>query len=295
MHFPPSHTAIPIFYTLAFFKQMEGSAFDGEKMGAELRPKDWWIDTPWGPDGNNRHIGPTDDDLHLCMVINRPGFTRERYLADDVQEFIIEAKDVEPTDIWVEIVPSLHRANSGNTLKLCKSDTTTEERDGLIQNGFKYLGSRCDLMYFIEPEKPIETKVSTWSDTKVLSYPGCGVKILINRGRCMCSSYHKEPYPGAFDYSQVALSGEFVRPPPVQRQKNADELAKEAREMEEARESRAILEAKAAAGDGRAKFMMDLIGIRNSMREVANREVLEALKTTHRFQQGFMDKHAKNI
>jgi hypothetical protein len=252
----------------------------------EQRPKDWWWDTPYGPDGNGRHTGPLDDDLHPCLVINHPGFTRERYLADDVQEFIMETKDVGPEDVWVEFAPELYRANDGKTLQLCKSDTSPEERDGLMQKGFTYLGSRCDLMYFIEPEEP-STREAIWGDDKLLTYPGCGVKIRIHRGRCMCSSYHKEPYPGAFDYSQVALAGEFVRPAPVQRQKNAKELAREAREIEEAREARARIEARAAAGDRGAKFLMDLVGIRQVMEEAANQEVLKALQSAHRFQEAY--------
>lgn len=154
------------------------------------RPKDWWWDTMWGPDGNDRKRGPRDDDQHKVLVINRPGFTRERYLADDLEEFMIEVRQVLPTDIWVEVAEPLYKANNRKTLQLCKQDTLPEERDGLIAKGFTYLGSRGDLRYFIEPEEPIVEDQRLYSDVRTLYYPICGVRIRIVRGECLCDSYH---------------------------------------------------------------------------------------------------------
>ena len=181
------------------------------------RQDDWWLDTTiFGPDGSERRTGPLDDDYRRVLVINRPGFTRERYLAndDDLQEFIFQAKYVEPTDVWVDI--GLHPDQIPQTLKLCKSDTTVEERDGLISRNFKYAGSRGDLMYFIEPEEP--QVFDEEEGKKLLFYPTCNVRIRIVRGGvCSCPFYHKRPKPSrVFDYSQVALMGQFVRPPPEQ-------------------------------------------------------------------------------
>jgi hypothetical protein len=240
------------------------------------RAKDWWIDTPYGPDGNGRTTGPVDDDNRPVLVINRAGFSRERYLADNVHEYIMEAKDVGATDVWVDIGPNLH---SGKQLRLCKSDTTTEERDGLIARGFQYLDSRCDLMYFIEPEEPVVERQDDYSESKLLFYPTSGVRIKIVRDMCMCSSYHKEPKPGAFDYSQVALTGAFVRPPPVQRDKTPEELAHNQRIMRKAHKASNRLRVEAAAGSGRATFLLALADMARNVRAAATESVSDQLTT----------------
>lgn len=248
------------------------------------RPKDWWFGTEYGPDGNCPEKGPLDDDNHPVLVINREGFTRERYLNDNVQEFIMEVKTLLPTDVWVEIYPKLKA-----TLQLCKQDTSIEDRDGLIAKGFKYLGSRWDLMYFEEPEVPqIEGNVKT--------YPTSGVQIRIHRGKCFCSSYHKEPVPGAFDYSQVALNGDIdSMEPPKQREKTIEEKEKDAKRQEEAKLSWEETKRKAAAGDGRAKYMMMINGIQNQLNNFVEELEKEALEAGKKFQEDFIKKKNEEV
>jgi hypothetical protein len=115
-----------------------------------------------------------------------------------------------------------------------------------------------------------------YSENRLLFYPTSGVRIKIVRDHCMCSSYHKEPKPGAFDYTQVALTGVFVRPPPVQREKTAEEKAQDRELAREAREARASLEAE-AGGSGRATFMLGLANSARNMRDTASEEVSDML------------------
>lgn len=248
------------------------------------RPKDWWFDTEYGPDDNYPEKGPLDDDNHPVLVINREGFTRERYMNDNVQEFIMEVKTLLPTDVWVEIYPKLKA-----TLQLCKQDTSIEDRDGLIAKGFKYLGSRCDLMYFEEPEVPqIEGNVRT--------YPIIGVQIRIQRGKCFCSSYHKEPFPGAFDYSQVALNGDIdSMVPPLQREKTAEEKEEDVKRQEEVRISWEETKKKAEAGDARSQYLMMLNGIKNKLDSVVDELEKEALEAGKKFQEDFIKKKNEEV
>jgi hypothetical protein len=221
------------------------------------KPKGWWIGTDFGPDGNYSQKGPVDDDKRRVLVISREGFSKERYLNDDVAEFIMEARNVQESDIWVDLDPTPYSCD----LKLCKQDTPLEIREKLVAKGFKYLGSRDDLVFFTEPEKPIIKHNER-------EYPTSGVKIRIVRGKCFCSSYHKNPYPGTFDYSQVALYGEFG-PPPLQEIGNCD------REVEEYQKE---LQEKAESGDERAKFLLTMFHVEADYMRLEKQIVEDVMK-----------------
>jgi hypothetical protein len=235
----------------------------------------WW-DTKYGPDGNFRNTGPNNDEQRRVLVINS-GLTREQYVEwnpDVVAPFIHEAPQVGPQDVWVDLEPPLYR-HQGNKLLLCKSDTLPSERDELRARGFTYLGSRGDLMYFDNPFGDIDMTCHT--DTY---YEVPRVRIIIQRDACMCSSYHKENKPSsAWDWSRVGFDGIPPRAPPVQPEETA-----EARREREVREQKSVeyeaeMREKAAQGDGRASFLVSLMGMRDSMREAAIDELRKRKST----------------
>lgn len=243
---------------------------------AWIHPKggiiDAWWDTEYGPDGNMRTTGPFDDERRRVLVLSS-GLTRAQYVEWDpavVAPFICEAAQVQPLDVWVDLDPPPYRYD-GNTLILCKQDTLPSERDELHARGFIYLGSRGDVMYFVNPFGPID--ISTHTDTY---YEGPRVRIVIHRSGCMCSTYHKEPGPhGAWYWSRVGFDGIPPRDPPIQPPETADA----AHEREERRQMAAQymqgLRAKADGGNRGAAFMMSLFEIQKSVREAAEEEALK--------------------
>lgn len=167
-------------------------------------------------------------------------------------------------------------------IRLCAEDTTPEDIEGLVARGFVLIppaGFYANLVSLIEPSAPIDDDTDEYSNNRTMTYAN-GVRIRIVREKCMCSSYHKEPKPGAFDYSQVALDGVFG-PPPQQRDKTDEERAESDRKDAEADEIVRNWQEKAAAGDGRAMFMLRLRELRNDMKKAQNAEVLRVLQVLH--------------
>lgn len=230
---------------------------------------DWW-DSKYGPDGQYRNTGPLDDERRRVLVLNS-GLTRAQYVAWDpavMAPFISEASRVGPHDVWVDLDPPPHR-HPGETLRLCKQDTLPAERDELDARGFTYLGSRDDLMYFVNPYGDID--MSTHTDTY---YDEPRVRIIIHRDACMCSSYHKKDAPSnAWDWSRVSFDGVPPRTPPVQPPETADaRLLREEQQRKRARDNEE-LRLQASHGNPRAGFLVALLDMQRSVREAADAEM----------------------
>lgn len=239
---------------------------------------DWWWDTPYGPDGNCRHTGPIDDDKRSALLLNT-GLTREQYVAGDFLGYIKEAKDTDPADIWTDAWQKNNLYDYGMRFSLCKEDTLPEERDELDRRGFSYLGSRGDCMYFHNPHG--ELPDMDWLDRIDISYKKEGVRLVIQRGRCTRSSYHRDH--DAFYWSRVAFDGKDIRDPPTPPLPPPPPLPEVLEQQRiEHQERLADLKRRAEAGDGRAQFMIKLgemaLNIQRAYNEEAVRFVLEAKK-----------------
>lgn len=222
---------------------------------------DWWWDTRYGPDGNQRYTGPINDDKRPALLLNT-GLTREQYLAGDFLRYIKEAKDATPTDIWTDAWQTNNLYNYRMCFSLCKEDTLPEERDELDRRGFSYLGSRGGCMYFHNPHG--ELPDMDWFGRIDISYETEGVRLVIKRGRCMCSSYHRDY--NAFYWSRVAFDGKDIRDPP--RAPPPPEVSEQQRV--ERQERLADLKRRAEAGDGIAISMLNLFEIQSLSQEIAN-------------------------
>lgn len=234
---------------------------------------DWWWDTPYGPDGNHRHTGPIDDDKRPALLLNT-GLTREQYVAGDFLSYIKDAKDATPTDIWTDAWQTNNLYGYGMRFSLCKEDTLPEERDELDRRGFFYLGSRGDCMYFHNPHG--ELPDMDWLGRIDISYETEGVRLVIQRGRCMCISYHRDH--DAFYWSRVAFDGKDIRDPPTAPSPPPPpppEVLEQQRVERETR--RADLKRRADAGDRRAQFIIMLGQIAYDFEQESNKEVLRAI------------------
>lgn len=244
---------------------------DGGWIYNKGRAVDAWWDRDYGPDGNYRHTGPLDDEMRPVLVLNT-GLTRQQYVdwnPDAVSSFICQASHVGATDIWVDLEPPLNRY-PGNTLLLCKSDTLPSERDELHVRGFTYLGSRGDLMYFVDPFGSID--IGGHTDTY---YEVPRVRIIIHRDACMCSAYHKER--DAWDWSRVGFDGIPPRAPPVQPPETAEEIRAREEQRQEAIRIVEQYRQRANDGDDRARFLMDVVDMQRSMKKAADEEAIKSL------------------
>jgi hypothetical protein len=265
--------------------------------GKPDRPVDWWWDTQWGPDGNSRGKGPNEDLERRVLVVNT-GLTREQYVAWNCLDFITYSNAVKPGDVWVDVDPDPCNSNTTTLLVLCKQDTSDEERAELSARGFKFIGSRFDLLYFSNPfwrtgrqEKPELNRYHT--DT---FYPDQRVRIIIHRGGCMCSSFHKDKWPGEWYWSRVGFDDNPPRKPPVQPQpskKKLKALEKRRKEQQQANNELRLRVKKAQAARpvgndyignefehgferaalGRDTFMLSLLDMQQDLQE----SVAEAL------------------
>lgn len=238
----------------------------------------WWWDTEFGPNGNYRETGPKDDDKRPALLLNT-GLTYEQYLTGKFDEYIKEARDVGPEDVWTDAFPETSCIyNRKNCIALCKEDTLPEERDELDRRGFTYLGSRCDSMYFHNPHGMLPEM--DWLGRTDITYTVDpiasdvkSVRIIIQRGRCMCSSFHRTY--DAFYWSRVAFDGNKPRDPP-QRPSPPPPPSHEVLEQQrlEREGRRADLEERAAKGDGGANFFLALLNLREDLQNARNAEVL---------------------
>lgn len=237
------------------------------------RAVDWWWDTPYGPGGRSRYTGPKDDDKRPALVLNT-GLTREQYVAGHFEHYIKEARDVAPTDVWVDAWEHTENLYDYNTrFELCKEDTLPEERDELDRRGFRYLGSRCDSMFFENPHGRLP-EMDALGRIDV-TYPEEGVRLVIQRGFCMCSTFHRDH--DAFYWSRVAFDGKPYRDPPRAPEPPPVDPEQVARAREERRRDREELQKRANAGDGGAKFMLALGKMAQNTYEAVNAEVLAAV------------------
>lgn len=175
-------------------------------------------------------------------------------------------------------------------IRLCAEDTTPEDIEGLVARGFVLIppaGFYANLVSLIEPSAPIDDDTDEYSNNRTMTYAN-GVRIRIVREKCMCSSYHKEPKPGAFDYSQVALDGVFG-PPPQQREKTDEERAESERQLAESVEYVHKLQKRADEGDGRAIFMLRLRDMQRDVQKAQAEEMMRVIRACHERQQKFMD------
>lgn len=234
---------------------------------------DWWWDTPYGPDGNGRHTGPVDDDKRPALVLNT-GLTREQYVAGDFLRYIKEAKDVDPMELWTDAWQTNGLYDYRTRFSLCKEDTLDEERDELDRRGFSYLGSRGDCMYFHNPHGELPD-MDMFGTIDVL-YETEGVRLVIQRGHCMCSCYHRDH--DAFYWSRVAFDGKGIRAPPTPPPPPPPPPPEVLEQQRAEREARlADLKRCAEAGDSRAQFMMMLDQFQSNCAQAVNAEILRVL------------------
>lgn len=236
---------------------------------------DWWWDTPWGPDGNGRHTGPSEDDKRPALVLNS-GLTREQYRLGDFVQYIKEAKECGPTDVWADAWPTNRLYTIEGAFNLCLEDTLPEERDELDRRGFTYLGTRGDCIYFRNPNGKLPDM--KWNGLIDVTYPDSGVRLIIQRGYCMCSTYHRTH--DAWYWSRVAFDGKPARPPPVAPPSPPPPPPPTPEEI-----------AEQEAFYKKHPFWAALRNVKEAWTATANAEVVRALMETHKFQQKWAADH----
>jgi hypothetical protein len=178
------------------------------------------------------------------------------------------------------------------TVRLCAADTTQQERDGLVERGFTLVRETENLVNFLEPSIPIRED-DEWGASEVRFYASVGVRIKIVRQPCFCYEYCKDPSPGRFDYSQVALDGDLAsKPVPKQRAMTIDERIEYHETDRRAREAKAQRRQerdRAAQAGERRSFLAALGDIRDDMEDAANEEVAKVIAACSARQTEFLN------